>query len=64
MNWAADLKAPKNEYLLFDDHPDIIIPYTDNEDIENKNITPSEASETTAPYVKGNTDQSINLIQK
>jgi hypothetical protein len=50
--------------LLLEDHPEIIIPYTDKDDIANKNITPKDASETTEPYVKGNTDQFNKLNPK
>jgi hypothetical protein len=41
-----------------------MIPYTDKDDIANKNITPNDASETTAPYVKGKTDQFNKLNPK
>jgi len=33
---AVDLKDPKNAYFELLDQPDIIIPYTPNEEIANK----------------------------
>ena len=38
---AADLKAPRKAYFELLDQPDIIIPYTPNEDTANKYNTPT-----------------------
>jgi len=63
-NCAAERKAPKKAYLLFEDQPDIIIPYTPNDEIENKNIKPKFISDKTTPYDNGKTDQPNKLTVK
>jgi len=43
------------------DHPDIITPYTLNEDIANKIKSPKSISEITTPLLKGITDHANRL---
>ena len=61
---AADLIEPKKAYLELLDHPDIIIPYTPNDEKANKKSKPKFKSDITILKSKGINDQHNILIKK
>jgi hypothetical protein len=61
---AAERNAPKNAYFELLAQPDIIIPYTANDDIANKYNTPKFISANTTPFPIGITAQPNNAKQK
>ena len=55
--WAADRRPPRKAYFELDDHPDMMIPKTDKEEMANKYNTPTFKSEKTIPCPNGITAQ-------
>ena len=64
MIWAADRNVPSMLYLLFDDHPAIMIPTTSNDTMASKKKTPEDTVDPDHEADNGNTAKPANTATK